>query len=114
MRQIGHLKDWCSQTSSVQLGIPTRVATPLAANSLRLLWIFQNLQHLNITFNSTRSRIEQPIVVACAELLVGPGRGHQGTRHSGHGDRGHQGTGAPSQVCNGMMEFRSRGLQVDH
>ncbi|GLC39681.1 hypothetical protein PLESTB_001861200 [Pleodorina starrii] len=69
MRQIGHLKDWCSQTRSVKLGIPSCVATPLAASSLRLLWLFQDLQQLDITFNSTRCRIEQPVVVACAELL---------------------------------------------
>ncbi|GIM17298.1 hypothetical protein Vretimale_19825, partial [Volvox reticuliferus] len=69
MRQIGHLKDWCAQTRSIKVGIPARVPTPLAASSLRLLWLFQNLQHLDITFNSINSRIEQPVVVACAELL---------------------------------------------
>ncbi|GIL63450.1 hypothetical protein Vafri_17500 [Volvox africanus] len=69
MRQIGHLKDWCAQTRSIKVGIPARVATPLAASSLRLLWLFKNLQHLDITFNSINSRIEQPVVAACAELL---------------------------------------------
>ncbi|EFJ39751.1 hypothetical protein VOLCADRAFT_121783, partial [Volvox carteri f. nagariensis] len=69
MRQIGHLKDWCSKTRSVKVGIPARVAAPLAASSLRLLWLFPNLQHLDITFNSTHSRMDQSVVVACAELL---------------------------------------------
>ncbi|GFR46000.1 hypothetical protein Agub_g7478, partial [Astrephomene gubernaculifera] len=69
MRQIGHLKDWCSATRTVKLGVPALVSTPLAANSIRLLWLFPNLQRLDINFNSTRSCIEQPVLIACAELM---------------------------------------------
>ncbi|GLI71610.1 hypothetical protein VaNZ11_016875 [Volvox africanus] len=85
MRQIGHLKDWCAQARSIKVGIPARVATPLAASSLRLLWLFKNLQHLDITFNSINSRIEQPVVAACAELLNLTSLQIQGGHLSHHG-----------------------------
>ncbi|KAG2441920.1 hypothetical protein HXX76_003526 [Chlamydomonas incerta] len=69
MRQVGHLKDWCQGTQAVKLGVPARVGTALAAESIRLLFLFRNLQRLDLTLNSPRTRIEQAILVACAELL---------------------------------------------
>ncbi|KAG2451632.1 hypothetical protein HYH02_003412 [Chlamydomonas schloesseri] len=69
MRQVGHLKDWCQGTQMIKLGVPARVTTALAADSIRLLFLFKNLQRLDLTLNSPRIRLEQPLLVACAELL---------------------------------------------
>ncbi|KAG2492737.1 hypothetical protein HYH03_008903 [Edaphochlamys debaryana] len=68
MQQIGHLKDWCGDTRAVRLGVPSRVPTQLAAESIRLLFLFNSLQSLELVL-PTHSRIEQPTLVACAELL---------------------------------------------
>lgn len=70
MRQIGHLKDWCRGTETVCVTVPRTVQRgAIVAPGVALLFVFNDLRKLDLSFASTSFVLSQQIVCAAAELL---------------------------------------------
>ncbi|MEW5300246.1 MAG: hypothetical protein WDW36_003188 [Sanguina aurantia] len=67
MSQVGHLRQWCPATRHVQVHLSQTVPHRIAAESLRLLYLFPQLQRLELRL-SDGCRLGQHLAAAIAEL----------------------------------------------
>ena len=69
MAQVGHLRQWCSDTETAIVMVPRTTPQRVIGPSVSLLFNFDHLCKLDLTLISPGCLINQTVVSASAELL---------------------------------------------